>query len=163
MRGNQGKKWGEWRRRWRRRGEQRLRAAESLKQHRGACERQDKHWQAESGEEGACGTWEAAASLASGGESVTLSHTGTHVDKLLLPLVEPHGEGAAEEENNPKLEEEDEEHRCHLTHTGSEPQYLRRQSEHSLSYQGDWGRQRESCWDYARGSELLWIPHLWQR
>lgn len=43
----------------------------------------DTHWQAASEKEGACSTWEAAASLGWGGESLTGSRGETHVDKLL--------------------------------------------------------------------------------
>lgn len=132
-------------------GRDRDREAESLKECAGQAL---TGWDTEREKEGACSTWEAAASLASGGESVTGSLTGTRVDKLLQRRRRTRLE--------PNLEWEDEKHRCHLTHTGSQPQHLQRQSEHS-GYQGDWGRQGESCWDYARGRELLWIPHLWQR
>lgn len=52
---------------------------------------QDKYWQAETqNEKGRASSTlkaAAAASLVSGGESVTCSHTGTHVDKPLLPIA----------------------------------------------------------------------------
>lgn len=50
-------------------------------------------WDTESEKEGACSTWEAVASLASGGESVTGSHTGTHVDNCCYPTLVEQNEG----------------------------------------------------------------------
>lgn len=50
------------------------------------------------------------------------------------------------------LSEKDEKHRHHLTHTGSQPWHLQRQSEHS-GYQGDWGRLGERAAEIMRGAE----------